>query len=1219
MLHFVQQKINRLSRRAWRYQAIRAMGVTVTAVVAAVFLAGLADYLLRFEDPGVRLLSSLAIAVVVIWSLRRHVVPLWACFPTDLEIAQRVEQRYPQLRDRLSTSLAFLGQSEHDQTAGSAELRRAVVTGTEADLEQIDFAESLDATKPRRVAAGAIMVCVLVAVLCWLDWPSAALAGRRLAMPWKDQPWPRRHHLDFAKRPTRLALGADFEAELVDRRGELPKSVQIQYWYQDEPAGEVQTKDMKLFGDRMVHRLENVRRSFRYRAVGGDDDTMAWIPLEVVEPPHVESLQIRLHAPAYTGWPVESSGENISALEGTVIEATGRLDKPAAAVVVKMQEPGTSQETPAQLSPDGLRFTVGADSQPPWIVHKSTAYWFETRDQQGIRGGSDRRWNIRAIPDSAPTASVAKPAGNAFVTVDALVPFEGRVKDDIAVHTIRLRFQRSDSSDGEDRQTIEIYHGPDKPVGKRPEATDPDERGDVRPIEYVWDLSGLKGLKPGVWIDYEVVAEDYRPQVGQSSTRRLTIISASELEERVSARQAFILGQLAEVLRVQREVRSQTNSVQIGLEAMGHLNRQEVDQLQAAELKQRQVERLLGDPNDGVETLITSLLHELQSNRLDSPEVVRRMSGLLQTVQQITGSQLPEIQRALISALKLAREDLGASEAQEASKPATVTKPLAESLTTAAQGQDEVIAILERLLGELSQWDNYRRFSREVSRLQQAQGELRQDTEKRRLDHLGQELDDLTAPEQADLRRLAARQVELAREFDKIQARMDQMRGELAEADPAVAETLAEAVDLARRTAIGGRMRESGRRIERHDLGQASATQQEILDNLQDLLDALANRREHALARLVDKLNTAQTELQTLRDRQSELRRQFEAAAALADAEQRSRELARLQALQRQLAEEVRQLSRRLERLTAEQAAQTLAEAASHADQSAAAAEQGDADKALAEAHSAERSLDQAQQQIEAAQRAAEQDLLSEQLARFEQEIAGLIRRQQSLTETTDELEKARLQQEGRRTRAQAATVGTLAREQRSVATETGDLAGQVAEAQAFVLALRGVVREMERAAQGLARDDTGRGTQQAERNALLRLQQLREALKRDRPSGGDDQDSKAGNQGPQQPPGDAIQRLAELKLLKLMQEEINRQTVELEESRLRNGKLTDDETATLKELAEEQGRLAQLLLDLSGPDDSRPEEEPAGPSSEPSKQEPKSKLDRELEKELLR
>lgn len=1183
MRHPVQEKVRSIQRRAWRLRAVCAGGLWLSGVLGAAFLAGLADYCLRLDDRGVRFLSSAAVSAVCLWCLWRFVAPVFVRRLSELEVAQRIEQRFPQLCDRLSSAVAFLGQSEEQPAAGSPDLRRAVVATAMADLDRWDFADCLDTRRPRRIAIGAAVVCATVGFVAAWDGPSAALAARRLVAPWNVEPWPRRNQLQFVRAPQRLAFGSDFEAELVDHEGRLPESVQIQLRFDGDDTRQIQTKDMKFLQDRMVFRLDNVRRPFRYRAVGGDDDTMPWRTLELVEPPQVTGLQIRLHPPAYTGWSSVASGENMHALEGTLIEVAGRISRPAAAVRLRTDRDKqvSTAVAPGRLSEDGLRFTIGTDAQPPWIVTQSVTYWFEVTDAEGLLGGDDRRWNLRAVPDTPPTVVLEQPAANTFVTADAAVPLAGLVKDDLAIRAIGVRFTRSDNADAEKRETAPIYRGPDVAVASPRGALEAGRgSGEARPVEFAWDLTRLRGLKPGAWIDFELTADDYKPQSAQSAARRLTIISVNELEERIASRQAFVLGQLAEVLRTQREARAPVKSLEIGWAGTGRLAADEVDQLQAAELKQRQVSRLLADPPDGVASQIAGVLHELRSNRIENPEVVGRMNELLAAVRQIGGEQLPPIQNRLIDALKTARETLRGAVAAEA---AAVSDELLATVQAAGSRQDEVIARLESLLGDFSQWDSYRRFSRELGHLRQSQEELRQDTERTRLDALARDLTELDGDQRVSLRRLAERQAELGRQFDKIQTRMDQMRADLGTGDPA-AETLADALDVARRAAVGGQMRETGRRIEDNQLGDAAQNQQTILRSLQELLDTLANRRVHELENRVSQLRGALEELKELRTKRHELQAKAGQAAAAADPLQRQRELERLQTAAGELAEQVKRLSRRLERLLAEQAAQSLAGAAASLDQAATAAAQTDAPQALTAARQAERQLEQAERQLEETQRTAEQELLHEQLERLEQGIAGLASRQQATLNNTVELDALRRQQEDHWTRAQLSSLGTLAREQRAVGTESASLAEKLAAAPAFALALRGALREMDRAARGLDRQDTGPATQQAEHSALVRLQHMQEALKRDAtPPPDSQQQRKPPDQENKPPPADSTGRLAELKLLKLMQQEVHRRTGELEQIRLRAGTLTDEQLAALRQLAEEQGRLAALIWELSG------------------------------------
>jgi len=1195
MLHPVQQRVREVNRRVRRLTALHGVAASLLLVVVTAFLIGLLDYLLRFEDPGVRLLGSATVAAVAGWSFWRFLRPGCGYRPSDLQIAQWIEQRFPELHNRLSSGLAFVAQSEGDGGAGSPDLRRAVVAQAAADLQSLDVQSCVDARQPRRTALTATVVCLLVGGLCALDPASSALAARRLAMPWSRAPWPRLHELAFLDPPTRLAAGSDFEVELIDGHGELPEAVEIHYWFDGDSESEAQTKPMSAFNDRMVHRLENVQRSFQYRATGGDDDTMPWIRLEVVQAPRIEQLTLELQPPEYTGWPVETSGENLYALEGTSVVLQGRLDKPATAVTLKVaaSEGQATKDWSLELSQDGLTFALAQDHPLPWILQASGRYWFEVTDPQGLRGRDDRVWTVRVVPDAVPAVSLEKPGANTFVTATAIVPIRANVKDDLALHAVAIRFRRGDQQEGEE-QTLELYRGSEKPpaVDSCPLRA-AGERGETRTIEADWDLSQLAGLAPGMWIDLVMVAEDYKPQTGQSTPRRLTIISSEELEERLAARQSYILGQLAEILRMQQDTRTQTRSLEIELDVAGMLDNQDVDQLQSAELNQRQIGRRLADPADGVAAQITAVLDELTTNRVDNPETMRRMTDLLAVVNRIGHQDLPEIQRQLINALKVART-IPLPEEKDADEPPIANGDLRDALASAGRGQDEVIALLEDLLGDLSQWDSYRRFAREVSRIRREQQTITEQTDQLRLDTLGQRPEDLSPQDKAGLKRQSERQAELARRLDKILGRMDQVRGELVDTEPLAAEMLADALHLARQTAISGQMRESGRQIEANQLGQAVDAQRQVEQNLEDLLDALANRREHELDRRVQGLQQAEQQLEQLRRSLQQLHRQLEKNAATADPEARRRELERLTRQAEELAEEAKRLGRRLERLQAQQPAELLKQASSHLQDASRSAQQEQAQQAAQQTKLAEQALEQAQQQLQAQRQQAEKDLFQEMMARLQQQISSLLQRQQGLLETTTELETVRAASGEPFSRAQLSTIRDLATAQRGLTGDTTRLADQVEESRVFAEGFRGVAKEMDHASRGLEGQQTGDSTQRYQRNALTRLEQLVEALK---------QDPDTGEQSPQQPPPgqppqdqaaeDAIQRLAELKLLKWMQIEVNRQTSELEQVIRSQDPDAQNALLRLDELAAEQGRLADLMLDLSRESVARPEDMP--------------------------
>jgi len=169
------------------------------------------------------------------------------------------------------------------------------------------------------------------------------------------------------------------------------------------------------------------------------------------------------------------------------------------------------------------------------------------------------------------------------------------------------------------------------------------------------------------------------------------VITAAELEDRIAQRQAYILGQLAEVLVIQREARSQTMALSIRLDETGRLDREDVHLLQKAIRKQWLVDlELIGDGN-GLQTNIEALLTNLENNRVDSPDIQRPMKSLLVQIELLGNEHLPVIHQELVSTREAAAAQLkGGAKAFE-------SKNVGRSLREARRRQDQVIAGLRRM------------------------------------------------------------------------------------------------------------------------------------------------------------------------------------------------------------------------------------------------------------------------------------------------------------------------------------------------------------------------------------------------------------------------------------------------------------------------------------------------------------------------------------------
>jgi hypothetical protein len=1186
--HPLELRVQAVSAKARRLLVAYALAAVVATAVGAVVVWGSVDYWLRTSETGVKAIASLAILAVTLLVAIRVSWPAWRQRLRLLSVAQRIEQRFPELGDRLSSSLAFLAEEEHDKLAGSATLRRAVVADTMSRADGLDFTKSIDGRSAWRMMALAAAVLLVAGLLTAVHPSAARLVVIRTLLPWSTAAWPRRHQLVVAKAPQRLPTGGDFEAVVIDEAGKLPNVVTIVYQFEGDRPDQEQRREMALLDGKMIHRLEGVTRSFRYRAMGGDDESMPWSELRVLEPPRIASLDVRVIPPAYTGWPAETASPDFRALEGSRVELSGAVDKPIQSATLILEGGAQQPDVGIAISGEGRSLKLPAQQDKPWLLAAANAYALELTSTEGFTT-KPARYDLRVMPDRPPVVMVEQPADNVTVTPRAVLPIRVLVKDDLAIVRVELKYLRSDESD-EGEQTIELYAGPATVAAVKTsplkEGTLP---GESRPVEFSWNLSELKNLAPGVTLTWHVAASDYKPQTGVSPAQRLAIISQEELEDRIAQRQNAILLQLQEALRKEQKTRSDVAALSTQLATIGRLGKPDLDQLQSAELEQRQIQRSLASETDGVLSQIRVLLDELESNRVDSAEVVRRMTNLSTEIERLGRGPLAAAERELNTALKVVRDDLdkngdvptdNASAKENANTPATTA-----ALTATAAAQDETITTLERLLGDLEEFDNYRRFAREVSRLRADQQTLQKETAALQPKTISKNVRDLSPQELAGLRRAAQKQTELARQIDKLVGRMGEARTKLTESQPVAASTLADALEVARRAGISSQMLDGARSIEQNQLGNAGEQQREVAESLNELADILSNRKEHELGRRIKQLRETASELQSLQQQLKGLKQRAVAAAKVPNETERKRQLERLAKEQKRAAEEAQRLARRLERLQSEKASQQVAQGGGKSNDAGQASQQGAGDKALDDLAAAEKHLEEAQQQLQQDIAKAEQDLFFEQVAKLEQAIQGLVARQKTVIEETVRLEGLKTNQQGEWTASQRTSVRSLSEQERDLVGETTAFAQKLKEAAAFGLALEGAVREMTRATARLDRALTDAPTQAAEQIALARLEQLLEALKPEPPM--EDQapeqpmgDPPGGNQA-QMPPGDAIHLLAELKLLRLMQQEINRRTAELEKLTSGASGPTAEQEKELEDLAVEQGKLADLVLAL--------------------------------------
>ncbi len=834
-------RVHELRAAAYRLVLICGLARFASAAILSFIGLGLIDYLLRVHDPIARWLMSASLAMLLAISFWKLVVPALRLRPSLVATARRIERRFPELGERLSTAVAFLHEAADEPAAGSSELRRAVVAEAEASVANMNLSTALDGRASTRALTSGGIAFLIAVILAVIDPATMGLALSRMIAPWRNLPWPRKHELLFVNAPSRLAKGEDFQALIVDRGSVLPDDLEVQIRQRGAAGAAIESRHIQAIGRETVFRLNNVTSAMEYRARGGDDNTMPWQEIVLVEPPKISELQMIVHPPAYSGLAMRVEGPVVTALVGSELEIRGTVDQQIQRANLKSVS-SSAWTLALDLTVDRQTFRSPATGSR-WTAEESGAFDVELLDQHGMVFGRSARIELHAVKDRPPSIAWESPVEHVFMTARAALPIKATIEDDLAVHTIEFRLLHPRKSDEE--EVIELYRAANEsgPV-QQLVAAPPLGAGEgaVHEIHSTCDLSRLANLEPGDSLTIRLTADDYSPQTTTTAARRITVITDEEFEKRIAAQQSAVLSQLGEALATARQCREQTRSLQEQIRERGPAAAN-LSGLEAARYSLRQIQRLVGGESDGAVRQIGGLLDELAANRMEQASISRRLRELLKRVESLHKQSLPALDQVLSDVLKRMREADAANDlnidATDGSSPNQ--EAILEQLGNAGEQEAKIIQELEQMTGAIANWDNLARITREVNQLRADQGRLAEDTDDLKLRAISA---DAVDSDRLAAHQLSQRQLELARRVDKLQMRMEEQIARGNTGDSPASHSVAEGLAAARWLAIGARMREAAAQLGRFQLEPARQNEQQAFDALSALTQRLSSYQD---------------------------------------------------------------------------------------------------------------------------------------------------------------------------------------------------------------------------------------------------------------------------------------------------------------------------------------------------------------------------------------
>jgi len=1192
---FLLAQLRGMRRRIRTLFALDGIGRLMAAVPPAILAAILLDYLIKFP-PLFRMAMLLGIIALAAIVVVRH---LWRPMRTVFgagDVAIELEGRFPELDDRLATTVNFLEKPD-DRVGESDELREAVISETLDATIGMRFQKAL---KPRPLVLMFVLGLVVTAGIALLGAWQAEAAGigmRRLLNPLTEEQWPKRTLLDVgSNRRFVIPIGDDFQAT-VQVDGVVPDRVFIRYRELGsstfappeimKPLANI--ADGNVFG----RTFTRVRKSFEYYVTGGDDSTgdRGLVTVDARPRPRIENVLLTISPPAYIsdGQVVTAEGQgSIRALQGSKIvldiftnkaigvDADGRPQ--AELLFGKVGKAGHQRRQ--RFAFVGPETRLGDLTEAERLIdrmkadHRVLRSEFEAEEtlplnfqlvcQDGFDGQPGEDLYLVATEDEPPRVRIVEPTQSIMdVTFRSVVRVKAHVQDDCGVTRIALGWKRGTS---QQKGTMGL------------EAVRPVERGtDARPLALSavrrWDLRDIEPeLNVGDELVYRCMAVDnfqWRgrgPHTSESQEYRLRVVSIESMAEAMRRRLMALGLRVGDLVKRQEDLQGETKDTRAAKKLAEPLSQKGREQTMGQEDAQRRLTRQADD----IRSEFERLLNQFRLNRIPQDKAFEHAVEAQQALKDVARDPMPKAARAL-------RDSRGAE-----ATPQTQT----QKLDRAVAEQQRAIDRLRESLGRLERFTEAEAIAQQLRQILRQQQKLTGKTGRLADQTLGKAQSELTQAERDAQQSTSSRQGELSRDLKKAIDQITESSKRLQQSDPAVSEALKETAQDAATRDPARKMRNAARQIGQNQAAAAGANQKSAEEDIRELIDKLEHRRQQELKSQIAQIKELQKELAKIRKKEEghlQENRDFQAGKPRASKPEQQAPK------QGETSKQTEQLSQRMEQAGSQQASQATQDAQQSMSQAQGQLSQSQSRQAEQKQEKSLEQLDQAKGELEQDLRETETELAEEQLEEIKQQLARIKDGEIEVNKSTAYLQKRRLAKTFARSDSEKLIFTTD--HQKELLGETGQIVKELQEGgvKVFTFVLKIAADRMDESSQRLDKQQTDPITQAAQKKAIILLDKLCKALEEEISNRKKKDDGGGGQQGDgQQGPAELVPTLAELKMLRMMQVDIKSATSAVGEALKQADAPQAELKAHTKRIGRDQEKVKRLMQELTDPNAGR-------------------------------
>jgi hypothetical protein len=419
--NYIADRLENARRTKDRTRLLAWLTHMATALLGLVFMMAIIDYwsLLPVEVRVAGIVLMAFVAVVGVAGLSR----LWLRPTNTKQVALEMEAQRPELGCVISTSTEYLS---GERTASKEYEPELVAALQELAAKRLLLVETNYYKK--LVYSGSALVAVLLASLVFLiSAPRSLTALARVTQPWSRQTYTQ---LKVAPGDAEVPAGHDQDVK-VFVTGRHPKHVQLR-WRQAS-TNEWQTTALASQKDGSYSSsLNNVRERLQYQ-VAADDAVSPEYTITTYVPPEIVDFKVQMHFPDYTKLkPTAQSDRNFSVLRASELDFRITSSDQVTRAWLRF---ATSPNLELAANPGNL-----------WTANLTPTndlyYWIVLEDRAGHKGGNEKPFHLKVLPDEPPAVQIAEPGMDVRADATNKVPLKISVTDDYGVEDLKLVFQK---------------------------------------------------------------------------------------------------------------------------------------------------------------------------------------------------------------------------------------------------------------------------------------------------------------------------------------------------------------------------------------------------------------------------------------------------------------------------------------------------------------------------------------------------------------------------------------------------------------------------------------------------------------------------------------------------------------------------------------------------------------------------------------------------------